>query len=198
MFSFSIDQIITTFGYLGIFILIFAETGALVGFLLPGDTLLITAGIFAAKGSLNLAIIFLVVLAASILGNAVGYYLGKYYGKRLFKREDSAFFKKSHLTRAKKFYDKHGGKAVIIARFIAGIRALAPLVAGMSDMPEKHFFTYTFIGGLFWAIILPLFGFYLGKAIPDVDQYILPTIIIVFCISLLPGVYHFWQKKFRL
>lgn len=193
----SVDQLLSSFGYLGIFILIYAETGAFIGFFLPGDTLLITAGIFCAQGRMNLLTVFVVVLLASLLGNATGYYLGKRYGKRLFIREDGTFFKKSHLEKARSFYNKHGGKTIIIARFIAGIRALAPLVAGMSDMPAGKFLSYSFLGGVFWATVLPLFGLYLGNTIPQVDQYILPIVIIAVIISLSPGIIHLLQKRFK-
>ncbi|MBI2033364.1 MAG: DedA family protein [Candidatus Levybacteria bacterium] len=183
-----VQFLISTFGYPGVFAIVFAETGLMLGFFLPGDSLLITAGIFAAKGYLDVFVLCILLFIAATLGNTVGYFFGHKVGRRLFNREDSVLFHKKHIENAQKFYKDHGGKAIIIARFIPIIRTFAPIVAGIAQMDLKIFMIYNVIGSLLWAVGLTLCGYYLGKFIPD--KYFELIIFFVIIVSLLPAVYH--------
>lgn len=187
--------IIQTVGYLGVFAIVFAESGLFFGFFLPGDSLLFTAGFLASQGFFNIAILATGCFIAAVIGDSVGYWMGKKYGKRLFHKEESLFFHKDHLVRANTFYKKHGGKTIIIARFMPFIRTFAPIVAGIGDMTYSSFLFYNVIGGFFWAVGLTTIGFYLGNAIPNVDKYLLPIIGLIVFISISPGLYHAFTNK---
>lgn len=188
-----VNFLIQTFGYPGIFTIIFAETGLMLGFFLPGDSLLITAGIFAAKGLMNIYFLITLLFVAATVGNIVGYFFGQKVGKRLFNREDSLLFHKNHVINAQQFYKKYGGKAIIIARFMPIIRTFAPIVAGIGDMRFGTFVVYTIIGSLLWAVGLTLVGFFVGQLIPD--KYFEPIILVVVALSLLPAFYHGLKTK---
>lgn len=177
-------------GYIGLTAIIFAETGLLVGFFLPGDSLLVTAGLLAATGvfDANIWSLGLLLSAASILGNTVGYAIGKAAGPRLFSREDSLLFNKKHLYRAHEFYERHGGKTVIIARFMPIVRTFVPVVAGMGQMGYRRYTIYNIVGGLGWIWGMLLIGYFLGSYIPGVDQHIEKVIILVIALSLAPGI----------
>lgn len=177
----------------GLFAIIFAETGLFLGFFLPGDSLLVTAGIFAAKQTLNIYILIPLLFIAAVLGNTVGYYFGAKVGKKLFNRNDSKLFHKKHLVHAHTFYEKHGGKAIILARFIPIIRTFAPIVAGIAEMNPVKFFIYNVLGSLLWAVGVTLLGFTIGQFIPD--KYFEPIIILVIIISLLPAAYEALKTK---
>ena len=172
---------------------IFAETGLFLGFFLPGDSLLITAGIFAAKGDLNIFLLIFLLFIAGVLGNMVGYIFGHKVGKRLFSREDSVLFHKKHLKHAHAFYEKHGGKAIILARFIPIVRTFAPIVAGIADMPYTTFMFFNIIGGLLWTVGITLLGYFVGQLIPD--KYFEPIILIVIFVSLMPAFYEVFNTK---
>lgn len=187
--------IIETVGYIGLFGIVFAETGLLIGFFLPGDSLLFTAGFLASQGIFNIYILCFLMFLAAVVGDSVGYIIGHKYGKRLFKKEDSLLFHKDHLERAKAFYEKHGGKTIIIARFMPVVRTFAPVVAGIGDMKYSTFLTYNVIGGVLWAIGLPMLGYILGSSIPDVDKYLLPIIALIVLASVAPGAYHTLKTK---
>lgn len=187
--------IIETVGYIGLFAIVFAETGLLIGFFLPGDSLLFTAGFLASQGIFNIYVLCFLMFVAAVVGDSAGYLIGHKYGKRLFKKEDSLLFHKDHLERAKSFYEKHGGKTIIIARFMPIIRTFAPVVAGIGDMRYSTFITYNIIGGLLWAVGLPTLGFVLGSSIPDVDKYLLPIVAIIVLASVAPGIYHTLKTK---
>lgn len=187
--------IIETVGYIGLFAIVFAETGLLIGFFLPGDSLLFTAGFLASQGIFNIYVLCFLMFVAAVVGDSVGYLIGHKYGKRLFKKEDSLLFHKDHLERAKSFYEKHGGKTIIIARFMPIIRTFAPVVAGIGDMKYSTFITYNIVGGLLWAVGLPTLGFVLGSSIPDVDKYLLPIVAIIVLASVAPGIYHTLKTK---
>lgn len=180
--------LVKTFGYAGVTSIIFAETGLMLGFFLPGDSLLITAGVFAAKGDLNIFILLVLLFLAAFLGNIVSYYFGHKVGKRLFHKADSLLFKKEYVESAQAFYRKYGGKAIIIARFMPIIRTFAPIVAGIADMEFKTFVLFNLIGSILWAVGLTLVGYFLGQFIPD--KYFEPIILAVVFISLLPAIYH--------
>lgn len=190
-----IASLVETVGYAGLFAIVFAETGLMIGFFLPGDSLLFTAGILASQKIFDIYILLPILFIAAVVGDTVGYTIGHRFGKRLFKKEDSLFFHKDHLLRAKTFYEKHGGKTIIIARFMPVIRTFAPVVAGMADMPYSKFLSYNIAGAFLWAVCLPLLGFFLGKSIPDIDTYLFPIIGIIVFLSILPGVYNALRTK---
>lgn len=178
----------SVFGYLVLGGIIFAETGLMIGFFLPGDTILFPAGLLASQGYFNIFLLCVVVFVAAVLGNSVGYLFGKHVGKRLFHKEDSLFFHKDHLVRAKKFYDAHGGKTIILARFLPILRTFAPIVAGVSEMNFGLFVVYSAIGAGFWAVGVSVAGFYLGRFIPNIDKYIIPVILLAICLPLASSV----------
>ena len=179
------DQLITTFGTIGIILVVFAESGLFFGFFLPGDSLLITAGVFAAKGDLNLAVIVAGVFVAAVAGDQVGYAFGNKVGPALFRRPDSRFFKRKHLERAQRYFDEHGPRTIVLARFVPIVRTFAPIVAGMGEMRYRTFATYNVVGGLLWGVGLTTLGFVLGEAI-DIDRYLLPVIAVIVAASLVP------------
>jgi membrane-associated protein len=192
---FSIESIVTSFGLLGLTAIIFAETGLFIGFFLPGDSLLFTAGILASQGYFNIALVCLAMFVAAVTGNCVGYLFGKHVGRRLFQKKDSLLFHRDHLDKAHAFYEKYGGKTIILARFLPIIRTFAPIVAGIADLAFPTFLLYSSIGGLIWAVGLPVAGFFLGKAIPNVDHYLLPLILLIILISLAPAIYEMVHTK---
>ncbi len=192
-----LEGLIRTVGYIGLFAIIFAETGLFIGFLLPGDSLLITAGLIAQRGELDIVTLIIVLLVAAISGDATGYWIGYRAGARLFQREDSRFFKKKHLERAEEFYEKHGGKTIVLARFVPFVRTFAPSVAGAARMPYKTFAFYNVVGGVIWVLSMTLAGYVVGQAIPNVDLLLLPIIGGVVLISLLPPLYHVWRERRR-
>jgi membrane-associated protein len=184
-------------GYVGLTAIIFAETGLLVGFFLPGDSLLVTAGLLAATtGALNVWLLGLLLTVASIVGNTVGYGIGHTAGPRLFTREDSLFFNKKHLYRAHQFYERHGGKTIIIARFMPIVRTFVPVVAGMASMGYRRYTMFNVVGGFAWIWSMLFIGYFLGRYIPGVDQHVETVIIIVIFLSFLPGIIG-WLKARR-
>ncbi len=192
---FDLTEIIKTVGYVGIWAIVFTESGLLFGFFLPGDSLLFTAGFLASQGFLNIWILMLGCFIAAVTGDSVGYYIGHRYGKRLFNKEDSLLFHKDHLVKAEKFYEKHGGKTIILARFMPFIRTFAPVVAGIGNMKYSSFLTYNLIGGFLWAAGVTYAGYILGNLIPDVDKYLLPAIGLIVIASVSPAIYHALQSK---
>lgn len=190
----NLSEFIVSVGYLGIFGIIFAESGLLFGFFFPGDSLLITSGLLASRGVFDIKILLVLISVAAILGDSAGYWFGKKTGKRIFKREDSLLFHKDNVLKAKAFYEKHGGKTIILARFFPMIRTFAPIVAGVGEMPYKSFITYNVIGGLLWAWGFTLLGFFLGNVIPDVDKYLLVILALVIGISVAPTAIHLWKN----
>lgn len=185
---FDIEATIKTAGYVGLFGIVFAETGLFIGFFLPGDSLLFTAGILASQGYLHISLTCFVLFLAAVLGDTVGYTIGNKFGKRLFHRKDSIFFHKDHLEKAQSFYNTHGGKTIILARFIPIVRTFAPTVAGIADMPYFKFLSYNVVGALLWAVGITLAGYFLGRLIPDVDKYLLPIIGLIVIVSILPAI----------
>lgn len=186
----SLLEILPLIGYAGITGIIFAESGLLIGFFLPGDSLLFTAGFLASQGIFNIALLCALAFIAAVTGDSVGYWFGHKVGRRMFQREDSFFFHKHHLLRAERFYQEHGGKTIVLARFLPVVRTFAPIVAGIGTMPYQNFVAYNLIGGALWGIGMPLAGYFLGSAIPDVDRYLIPIIIGIIVLSLLPSVIH--------
>ena len=188
-------EIIKTVGYIGLFVVIFAESGLLIGFFLPGDSVLFTAGFLASQGYFSLPVLCLICAVAAITGDSVGYMFGRRVGRRLFERENSTFFKKKYLLSAETFYEKHGAKTIVLARFMPIVRTFAPIVAGISDMHYRRFVTYNILGGLLWGVGVTVAGNVLGHLIPDVDKYLLPIIVVIVVVSLLPSVIHVWRDE---
>lgn len=180
--------------YIALFSIVFAESGLLIGFFLPGDSLLFTAGFLASQGFMNIYILVPLCFIAAVVGDSVGYTFGHKVGKKLFYKDDSIFFHKDHLRKANVFYHKHGGKTIILARFLPVVRTFAPIVAGMGDMPYKTFLFYNVIGGVLWAIGLTLAGYFLGTLIPNVDRYLLPIIGAIVLISIAPTAFHILKE----
>lgn len=195
MGMFDVTHLIQSGGLLLISFIVFAETGLLVGFFLPGDTLLFTAGFFAAQGKLPLAGLLVVVILAAILGNSVGYEIGKRTGKRIFKKKDGLFFREEYIEQAETFYEKHGGKTIILARFIPVVRTFSAVVAGVASMPRWRFFIYNVVGAIFWCTSVTLLGYWLGNKIPNIDKYLLPIIILAMLFSFSPTIYHLVKDK---
>jgi len=187
---FDITQIIEGGGLLLIALIVFAESGMFVGFFLPGDTLLLTAGIFAAQGKLSLATVIVVVTAAAIAGDNCGYYIGRRYGRRLFDKEDGLFFRRDQLQRAESFFDKFGSRAMLFAHFVPIVRTFAPPAAGIAGMPRKRFVIYDAVGIIAWAVLVTLVGYWFGARIPDIDKYILIFIVIIMVVSIVPSLHH--------
>lgn len=187
---FDLVEFIRAVGYLGVFAIVFLESGMLVGFFFPGDSLLFTAGFLASQSFLDIKILVPGLFIAAIAGNSTGYYLGKNIGRRLFNKENSIFFNKKHLKKAEGFYEKHGGKAIILAQFVPVVRAFVPFVAGIGVMQYRRFVFFNFFGAVLWAIGVSLAGFYLGSLIPDVDKYLLAIVGLIIIASILPGLHH--------
>ena len=187
---FDLMSLIQTVGYLGVFAIVFVESGLLVGFFFPGDSLLFTAGFLASQGFFDIKVLIIGCFIAAVAGDSGGYFIGKKFGPKIFTKEDSLFFQKKHLTRAQNFYDKHGGKTIILARFMPVVRTFAPVVAGVGAMQYRRFLMFNLIGAVLWAIGITLAGFYLGRLIPDVDKYLLPIIGAIVFVSILPGLKH--------
>lgn len=184
----NLQELIQAIGYLGLFGIVFAETGLLLGFFLPGDSLLFTAGILAAEGYLNIWLVCIVLAGAAIIGDSVGYSIGRRLGPRIFSKEESLLFNKNHLQKAQNFFDKHGPKTIIIARFVPIVRTFAPTLAGVGKMSYPKFLAYNIIGGLFWVLSLTLLGYWLGKTVDNVEAYILPGVILIILISIAPYI----------
>jgi membrane-associated protein len=182
-----VETLVRVGGLTAMTIIIFAETGLLVGFFLPGDSLLVTAGVFAALGQLNIVHLNLILIAAAILGDTVGYWFGRKTGPALFTRPKSLLFNPAHLRRAHDFYEKHGGKTIVLARFMPIVRTFAPIVAGMGAMPYRRFISFNVFGGALWVLSMTLIGYFLGR-IPGVREHIEVVIICVVFLSILPGI----------
>jgi len=187
---FDLASLIQTVGYLGVFTIVFLESGLLIGFFFPGDSLLFTAGFLASQGFFDIKILIAGCFVAAIAGDNIGYLIGAKLGPKIFTKKNSIFFHKKHLERVQRFYDKHGGKTIILARFIPVIRAFAPVVAGAGKMDYKRFCFFNFFGAVLWAIGVTLAGYYLGNLIPDVDKYLLPIVGLIVIASILPALHH--------
>jgi membrane-associated protein len=190
-------ELLLSFGYIGLFLIVFAESGLFFGFFLPGDSLLLTAGLFAARGDLNLWILLPLTFIAAVLGDNVGYWFGRKTGPPLFNREDSLLFKRKNLIAAREFYERHGGKTLVLARFMPFIRTFAPIVAGAVEMEYRRFMLYNLVGGLLWGIGVTLAGYLLGNLFePEVlDRYFLIIVVVVIFLSVLPTALHVWKDN---
>lgn len=191
---FNLVEIIKTIGYLGIFGMIFAETGLLFGFVFPGDSLLFTAGILASQGFLNVWLVITALFLGVLLGDNTGYWLGRRLGPKIFVKDESLFFRKSHLEKSHAFFEKHGSKALILARFVPVVRTFAPTLAGVGKMNYPTFLSYSIIGSILWTGSLTMLGYYLGKSIPNVEIYILPGVAIIILASISPFLYKLYKS----
>ncbi len=185
------------YGELGLIAIIFAETGLLIGFFLPGDSLLFTAGLLAGQGKLNLAFVAIGAFVAAVVGDQVGFTIGQQIGPRLFRKPDSRLFKQEYVEHTKAFFEKHGPKTIVLARFVPIVRTFAPVVAGVGEMPRKLFLTYNVVGAAIWAIGITMLGWVLGDALGDsIDKYLLPIIALIIVVSLIPPFLE-WRKAKR-
>lgn len=175
--------------------MVFAESGLLIGFFLPGDTLLFTAGFFAAQGKLPLGWLMVVVILAAIIGDSVGYTIGRRTGHKIFRKQDGLFFRQEYIAKAEEFYEKHGGKTIILARFLPIIRTFAPLVAGVGNMHYKRFLSFNVIGATIWGGGVILLGHWLGSKIPNIDHYLLPIVLLATLFTFSPVVIHIIKDK---
>lgn len=196
--GFELSEFILTAGYIGLFSVIFAETGLFLGFFLPGDSLLFVAGLLASDGTLSLPVLLAIVFCAAMLGNIVGYVFGRRVGPALFKREDTLLFKKSHVRKAEEFFNQYGAKTIVLARFMPIVRTFAPILAGVGKMDFREFMLFNMIGAFLWSFGLLLGGFFLGRVVPDIDRYILPIVIGIIIVSFMPGVLKYFQEKRRI
>lgn len=174
--------------------MVFSESGLLFGFIFPGDSLLITAGLLASRGYLNIFYLIILCIIGAISGDTAGYWIGRKAGRRLFKRKDSLFFHKKNLVKAQNFYEKHGGKTIVLARFMPFIRTFAPIVAGIGKMDYPRFLFFNVFGGVFWVLATTLLGYFLGSKVPGADKYFHILILAVIFVSVLPSAIHFWKE----
>lgn len=182
-------------GYIGLFIIVFAETGLLIGFFLPGDSLLFTAGLFAAQGLFNIYELNLLLIVAAVTGDATGYFIGLRGGHALYHKEDSRFFKRKHLIATKEFYDKYGPFTIVAARWMPFARTFAPVVAGIAEMSYTKFLTYNVVGGITWVLSMTLAGYFLGTAFPAIVDHLELVIVLIVFLSILPGIIKYLQVK---
>jgi membrane-associated protein len=198
---YDVQGIVRWGGMITLVAVVFAETGLLVGFFLPGDSLLVTAGLYCTSANpdqaplLNIVWLNVLVSIAAIVGDTVGYWIGAKSGPKLFTREQSLFFSKKHLLRTKEFYERHGGKTIIIARFMPFVRTFAPVVAGIGQMRYRRFLAFNVFGGIGWVLSMTLLGFSLGKVYPPITKQIDKVIIVIIFVSLLPGMISYLTNR---
>lgn len=197
----SIEQLIVGGGIIAVAAIIFAESGLLIGFFLPGDSLIFTAGFLISQNIIhfNIWALCLILWLAAVLGDSCGYEIGKHYGRKLFQKKDGKLFKKAYLKKAEDFYERHGAAAIVLARFVPIVRTFAPVVAGIGKMTYRHFITFNLIGAGLWTFGVTLLGYYLGHWFTsmglDVDQVLLPAICIILFLSVLPAIVGVLKNK---
>ncbi len=189
------ESLIETFGTLGIFAIVFAESGLLIGFFLPGDSLLFTAGLLASRGFSNVALLMVACSIAAVAGDQVGYLIGRRAGPALFKRPESRFFHQRNVERARAYFEEHGSKTIILARFVPVVRTFAPMVAGVAGMEYRRFVTFNVVGGVVWGAGVTLLGYLLGNSIHDIDRWLIPIILLIAGISFLPVLREVWKAR---
>lgn len=191
---FDLPELIKTAGYTGLFAIVFAESGLLIGFFLPGDSLLFTAGFLASQNWLDIRILIPLLFVAAVTGDSIGYAFGKRVGDKLFTKESSKFFNPNNLKKAKEFFEQHGKKAIVLARFIPVVRTFTPIVAGVAKMNYRFFIIYNVLGGLLWAVGMLLLGYYFGQIIPNADKYVLPITVAIIVLSAIPPALEYWKS----
>ena len=192
---FDLVALIKAVGYLGLFGIIFAESGLLIGFFLPGDSLLFTAGFLASQGYLAIAPLIVLLFIAAVAGDAVGYLFGKKVGPRIFSRPQSFWFKPAHIEKTKLFLERYGVKTILLSRFLPVIRTVAPIMAGVGGMRYRTFAIYNVTGALLWACGITLLGYGFGQTVPQADKYILPIVLIIIILSILPTVWQIIKER---
>jgi len=192
---YNVPELIRLVGFYGIVAVVFAETGLLIGFFLPGDSLLITAGLFAARGDFDFATLILSLIPAAIIGNATGYYIGHRTGQALYQRPDSLLFRREHLKMTHDYYLQHGGKTIVIAQFIPILRTFAPVVAGVAEMGYRQFATYNVVGAILWVGSMTTAGYLLGNLVPNIEQRIHYVVAVVIAISLIPPAIAYMKRR---
>ncbi|HTL71557.1 MAG TPA: VTT domain-containing protein [Candidatus Eisenbacteria bacterium] len=193
----NLDQLVAWAGYAGLTAIVFCETGLLAGFFLPGDSLLVTAGFVASQGLLEIRLLNALLVVAAIAGDSAGFAIGRFAGPRLFRREDSFFFRKEYLERTHRFFERYGGKTIILARFVPIVRTFAPTVAGVGRMDYRRFLAFNVVGGALWVLAMTSIGYFLGKAIPNLEKSIHLVILAVIAVSFLPIVAEAWKARRR-
>lgn len=188
--------LIQTLGLLGVVGIIFAESCLFFGFFLPGDSLLFTAGFMASQGYFNIVVLIVGCCVGAILGDNIGYWFGSKVGPRIFTKEDSFFFRKSHIKRTQEFYDRYGSKTVMMARFVPVVRTFAPILAGVGSMNYRTFFFYNVVGGIIWSAGFLSLGYFLGSIIPGVEKYITFIILIIIGVSFVPIIYELFKNYY--
>ena len=181
-----VEKLLETVGTIGLFAIVFAESGLLIGFFLPGDSLLFTAGLLASQGKLNLPLILVGCFVCAVAGDQVGYAFGNRVGPALFRRPESRLFKHEHVEKAQAYFEKYGVKTIVLARFVPVVRTFAPIVAGVGKMEYRTFVRFNIIGGFLWAVGVTMIGYVLGDTIPDIDKYLLPIIGLIVLLSVIP------------
>ena len=199
MFGFDLEMLLRTVGYLGLFAIVFAETGLLIGFFLPGDSLLFTAGFLASQGHFSIAVVVLGCFVAAVVGDSVGYSIGQRFGPQLFTKPESRYFKPDHLRKSEAFFAEHGGKSVILARFIPIVRTFTPVVAGMSSLRYPAFVVYNVVGALLWAVGVPLSGYFLGQLVPaeQAEKVMIAVVLLILVVSIVPAALKIWKEARR-
>ena len=192
------EKLLETFGTIGLLVIVFAESGLLIGFFLPGDSLLFTAGLLASQGTLNFPVILVGCFVAAVVGDQVGYAFGRRVGPALFRRPDSRIFRQEHVDRARTYFETHGSKTIVLARFVPIVRTFAPIVAGVGRMEYRTFVTFNVIGGFLWAVGVTTLGYILGETIPDIDKYLLPVIAAIVALSVAPIGVEYLRNKRRI
>lgn len=192
---YGLKNLVQIVGYPGIWAIIFAESGLFFGFFLPGDSLLVTTGLLASQKFFNIYLLLVVLPIAAIAGDSVGYWFGSKLGPRIFNQKSSKLFNKKHLNNAQKFYERYGGKTIVVARFIPFIRTFAPIVAGAASMRYLKFISYNILGGLLWTVGMLCVGYFLGTSVPNIGEHLIPVIAAIVFISLLPGVFEYLRNR---
>ena len=200
IFGIDVEELLDSlspYGEIAIWAIVFAETGLLIGFFLPGDSLLFTAGVLAGQGKLDIAMVVIGCFVAAVVGDQVGFTIGQRLGPRLFRKEDSRIFRQEYVDRTKSFFEKHGPKTIVLARFVPIVRTFAPTLAGVGEMPRRVFLKFNVLGALLWAVGVTMLGYALGDAIgEDIDTYLLPLVVVIIAVSLLPPLLE-WRRARR-
>ncbi len=192
---YNVPELIRIGGMTGLIAIIFSETGLMLGFFLPGDSLLVTAGLFAARGDLDIAWLIPSLIVAAVVGNATGYFIGHRAGQALYSRPNSFFFRREHLVRTHEFYARHGGKTIILAQFMPIVRTFAPVVAGAASMTYRRFATFNVVGAILWITSMTLIGYFLGRMVPNIESRIHIVVAVVIFLSLLPAMIAWLRSK---
>ena len=196
---YNVPELVRLVGLYGMIAIVFSETGLMVGFFLPGDSLLVTAGIFAARGDLNIWTLIPCLIVAAVCGNATGYFIGRKAGQALYNRPNSLLFRREHLVKTHQFYERHGGKTIILAQFMPIVRTFAPVVAGAASMTYRRFATFNVVGAILWITSMSLTGYYLGRIVGQetLEKQLHVVVGIVIFLSLLPGIIAYLRSKLR-